>query len=242
MDIKQSLNNIARNHHSTIVRGGEKLYKKRYDYIYDTLKKYFVLDSALELGCGDGIMTKKICKDFREVTVVDGSEMFIEKLKKQLNFSNLYFINSLFEEFSPDEQFNTIFMSLILEHVNKPIGLLKRSKRWLAKNGRVLIVVPNANSLHRLIGVKMGMLVRKDELNEADHLVGHKRVYTSRILCRHVHNAGFRIIYKGGCMLKPLASRQMEDWPSELIDAFYAIGKDMPELCSKIYLVIEPNE
>jgi len=242
MNKRQFLNDIARKHHSITIEGCEKLYKKRYDYLYEMLKKYFVLGSALELGCGNGILTQRICKDFEKVTAVDGSKIFIEKLKKQLKISNLHLVNNLFEEFSPNEQFNTIFMTHILEHVDTPVKLLKRSKEWLATDGRVLIVVPNANSLHRLIGVKLGMLKQKNELSEVDQIVGHKRIYTLQLLSRHIQNAGFRIIYKGGCMLKILSTRQMENWSPELIDALYAVGKDMPKLCSKICIVIEANK
>ena len=239
MNKKQLLDNIAKEQYSVAIKGCEKLYKKRYDYLYEVLRKYFVLGSALELGCGNGIMTQKICRDFEKVTAVDGSQVFIDKLKNQLKTSNLRLVNSLFEEFSPNERFNTIFMTHILEHVDAPVNLLNRSKEWLAIGGRVLIVVPNANSLHRHIGVKLGMLKRKNELNEADRKVGHKRVYTLPLLSRHIQNAGFRIIHKGGCMLKILSTRQMENWSPELIDALYATGEDMPELCSKIYTVAE---
>jgi len=234
---KQFLEHVASQHHSAVVKGWEKLYEKKQSYLYEVLKRHFVLGSALELGCGDGTITRKMCEDFESVTVVEGSKVFIKEARERVKASNLRFVNTLFEEFTSSERFNTIFMAHILEHLDVPVKLLGRSKRWLATDGKVLIVVPNANSLHRLVGVKLGMLKRKDELDKGDRLVGHKRVYTPQLLWQHVRKAGFRIIYNGGCMLKPLSNRQMESWSSELIEAFFAVGEDMPELCSEIYAI-----
>lgn len=225
-------------YHNTIIKDWEKLYEKKREYLFSILKKHHVPGKALELGSADGIMTARLCKEFEKVTVVDGSDIFLSRIKETLKADNVELRCSLFEKFTTEERYNTIFMTHILEHLDNPVAVLKRSKQWLAENGHILIAVPNANSIHRHIGVKMGMLPENDALNEQDKILGHQRVYTPELLKQHIEEAGLKTKHFGGIMLKPISNRQMEkDWSEELIDAFFALGEDMPELCSEIYIV-----
>ncbi len=233
------LENSAQQYHTEIVKGWEKLYIKKRYFLYQAFKKYFQGKKVLELGCADGAMTQWLIHDFESVTVVDGSEVFIKEIREKINSPYVTFICSLFEEYSPTEKYDSILVSHILEHVDEPVLLLKRIKKWLASEGRCFISVPNADSLHRLIGVKMGMLTEKDSLNEQDLLLGHKRVYTPQLLKSHIASAGYHIIKYGGIMIKPVSNRQIEaEWSDELIDAFFKLGEDLPDLCSEIYAVI----
>lgn len=239
-DAKEFLDQSAANYHNKILQGWQNLYQKKREYLYQNLKKYIVPERALELGSADGIMTQKLCHDFKEVTVVDGSACFLQQVKEKVKVHNLHLAHSLFEDYATNDKFNTIFMTHILEHLDDPVAILRRSQQWLAIGGKVLIAVPNANSLHRLVGVKMGILPCKDALNEQDRLLGHQRVYTPELLKQHVREAGYKVNHFGGIMVKPISNRQIEQqWSDELIDAFFALGEDMPELCSEIYVVAE---
>lgn len=237
---RKFLDDSANRYHSTIVAGWERLYHKKREHLYRELRPFHVGREALELGSADGVMTAKLCRDFERLTVVDGSATFLEQIRKKVRAKNLVLEHSLFEEFEPRRAFDTIFMTHILEHLDDPVGLLRRGREWLAPSGRILIDVPNADSIHRLIGVKMGLLATKDSLNEQDLLLGHRRVYTPSLLEAHVREAGLKKVASAGIMIKPLSNRQIESqWSDALIDAFFALGKDFPEMCSEIYLVAE---
>ena len=67
-------------------------------------------------------------------------------------------------------------MTYILEHVEKPVALLSRAATWLAPGGRLLVDVPNGLSLHRMVGVKMGLLKEPCELNQRDLDLGHRHL------------------------------------------------------------------
>lgn len=71
-------------------------------------------------------------------------------------------------------------MERILEHVENLIELLTRAKGWLSADGKIFIGVLNGDSIHRLAGLKMGLLNDKCSLNDRDHQLGHRRVYTNR--------------------------------------------------------------
>lgn len=235
---RQFLEKSAAAYHGTILDGWENLYQRKRQKLFLALRPFHVPGQALELGSADGIMTEKILPDFETVTVVDGSERFLEQIRAKIVSKKLRLVHSLFEDFVPERKFTTIFMTHIIEHLDDPVGLLRRAREWLEPGGRILVAVPNAQSLHRYVGVRLGLLPRIDAFNEQDVILGHKRVYTPALLREHIAAAGLSLQKFGGLMVKPLSNRQIEkQWSEELIEAFFAISDDLPELCSEIYVV-----
>jgi hypothetical protein len=58
------------------------------------------------------------------------------------------------------------------------------------------------------------------------------------LLKEHLTGAGFSIAHETGVFLKFLANGQIEQWFSQdMIQAFYELGKDYPELCAEIMVV-----
>src|SRR4030042_3212109 len=89
---------------SDIIGGWEGLYAKKADFIYKKIKPFFVSGLALELGCGDGIITEKLCKDFKKVVSVDGSKFFLNQVRGRIKSENLILVHSLFEQYKPNER------------------------------------------------------------------------------------------------------------------------------------------
>jgi 2-polyprenyl-3-methyl-5-hydroxy-6-metoxy-1,4-benzoquinol methylase len=241
MNFEKDLEVTASNYHTKIHSGWENLYSKMRIELFNRFAKFFVGQNVLELGSGDGEMTRLIINHFNEMTVVDGSITMLKECQKRLSeYNNIIYVNSTFEDYVPEGKFDTIIMSHILEHVDYPVELLKKVNSWLAPNGRVILAVPNAGSLHRRAAVKMGLLEYCDSLNEQDLLLGHRRVYTNDSLKADCEDAGLKIIHSGGLMLKPLTNRQIEeDWSREMIEGFIKLGDDLPELAAEIYVVLE---
>lgn len=207
-------------------------------YCLDTLKDYFRGEFCLELGCAGGLWTKELVKHFKRVVAVDGDQEFVEKTRDRVESNNLEVIHSLFEEYNPNDKFDTIIMAHILEHVEDPILVLRRAEKWLGNGGVILISVPNANSIHRQAGVKMGLLNKTDQLNEVDRKIGHKRVYERKSLQEDIESAGLKNSKMGGVFLKSLTNAQIEEmFNEEMMNAFYELGKEYPEIAAEIYAV-----
>jgi len=118
------------------------------------------------------------------------------------------------------------------------VTILRATRDLLGPHGVAIVTVPNADSIHRQIGVAMGMLASTTELNEADHRIGHRRVYTREALTADVEASGLTIEHVGGVFLKPLSNAQIEhEWDEPLIQAFYEVGKLHPELCAELMVV-----
>jgi trans-aconitate methyltransferase len=232
------LQTTANAYQSKIIAGWEKLYREKRRRLYELLQAHFKPGRALELGTGDGESTSHIAGKFDELHVVDGSSRQLDAVRAR--FPNVRAHCSLFEAFEPQVRFSTIFMTHILEHLDEPQRLLVRAALWLEDDGRVMISVPNALSLHRLAGVKMGMLPSPYALNEQDVLLGHRRVYDKTSMLALIDSTPFEVVHFTGLMLKPLSNRQIErDWSPELIEAYFQLGFDFPELCSEIIFILE---
>lgn len=205
------------------------------NYRFEKLKKFFIGEKCLELGPAEGEMTKNIVNEFKSVTVVDAADDLLNKIP---NYNNLKKINSLFEEFNTEEKFDTIIIDHVLEHVDDPIWLLKMSSSLLSDNGRILIGVPNANSIHRLVAVKMNILNDQCDLNERDLTVGHRRVYTKETMQKDIFESGLKIIESGGIFFKPLSNSQIQkNWTNEMIEGFYKLGDDFQDFSAELYVI-----
>lgn len=208
-------------------------------YCYQAAKPFFYGKNCLELGPSSGYMTRLLVNDFDRVVAVEGAADLIEKID---HAPNLEKVCSLFQDFKTDEKFDTIIFNHVLEHIAEPIQLLKQIRTWLAPGGKFIVGVPNARSFHRMAAVKLGLLESIYSLNERDLQLGHERVYDMDMLKAHLTEAGFVISHETGVFLKFLANGQIEKWFSqEMIQAFYELGKDYPELCAEI-MVIASNE
>lgn len=207
-------------------------------YHYRTIRPYLRGPRGLELGPAEGQMTAFLLDDFESLTVVDGSARLLAQIAPA---RHLVRVHALFDQFKPDERFNSIVMNRILEHVDHPVRLLRRAKRWLAANGRIIVGVPNAFSFHRLVAVHMGLLRRPTQLNERDTRLGHRRVYSGSRLLDEVRAAGLRVVATGGVFFKPLSNQQIQDtWTEEMMDGFFELGKQFPEHAAEVYVVCRP--
>jgi trans-aconitate methyltransferase len=206
-------------------------------YRYQSLKPFFLGSKALELGPAEGEMTRLLLQDFEHLTVVDGSSLLLQQIPDSPNLTK---IHSLFETFEPKQRYHTVILEHILEHVEHPIQLLERAKIWGGGGSRILVGVPNANSIHRLVAEKMGLLQNRFALNERDIALGHRRVYSLDLLQEHILQAGLNIIALGGVFFKPLSNAQIQAyWTPEMIHGFYELGKDFPEYAAEIFVVCE---
>lgn len=127
-------------------------------------------------------------------------------------------------------------MGFILEHVDNPSEIINRFRKFLVPNGKLFIVVPNAEALNRRIGYLAGLLPDMEKLSAHDVLLGHKRYYTVESLTEEVRRAGLGIERMEGIYLKPFTTEQMTslNFNKNIIDALCQVGIDYPGFCCSI--------
>jgi len=193
----------------------------------------------LELGCANGVMTEIFADRFPEVTVVEGAESYAATAREILAGRGEVHC-CLFEEFVPTKPFDDIVLAGVLEHVADPVDLLSRAAGWLNRRGRLHLLVPHAHSLHRLAGVTLGLLSHPEAMHAGDRAMGHRRVYTWKLLEKQVLESGLQIKTRDGNFLKPLSNAQMEDLPEALLEDARLLGREFPELAAEIYALCVP--
>lgn len=193
-------------------------------------------DSALQLGLGNGALARQLAPHFQEFTVVEGSPAIVADFPQPPAHCRV--VTSYFEHFTPPTPVARIFGNHILEHVDDPVSILRRTRDWLAPEGRALFTVPNAGSLHRRIGVELGLLSTPNSLNAQDRRLGHRRVYTAAEFQADLETSGYIVEQLSGYMLKVVSNAQMKSWPRDLIDATYRTSLTLPtELCANLFAV-----
>lgn len=202
----------------------------------DTVGEHIHDARVLDLGCSTGVLSERLAMRARHLEVIDGSQHYIDLARDRLSlYKNVIYHCSLFEEFEPEGLFDHIVCSHVLEHVSDPRAILERLKLWLAPQGSLWIYVPNAFSLHRRIGVAMGLTKTIYDFSARDVRVGHRRVYDPASLSMEITGAGLRHGKLGGMMIKPFTNEMMEALDPALIEGLVRVGADLPEIASDIY-------
>ena len=206
---------------------------------YQAFAEFFVGSSCLEMGSAEGSGTQYLLDHFPEVVSVDGSRAAVDSLRRRFPTDRHTAVHGWFEDLDLGGRlFDTVVLAHVLEHVDDPLPVLARAREHLAPGGVLVIDVPNGNSLHRQVGVKLGMLSEVTQLNEADHSIGHQRVYVPETFRRDVESAGLTIQRFGGMFVKVLSNAQTEQvFSAEQLEALFAVGEDNPDVAAEMYIL-----
>lgn len=224
-----------------------------YGFDYDVLHPYMLRSfepflregSMLELGCFKGEFTKRLAAKFDDLTCVEASDEALVEARAKLG-SAVTFIHGRFEDVVLPRRYDNIVLTHVLEHLDDPVGLLRRvNEDWLAEGGRFFLVCPNANAPSRQIAVKMGLISHNAAVTPAEAEHGHRCTYSLDTLERDASQAGLRVLHRSGIFFKALANFQWDKLlktdivSPEYIEGCYMLGQQYPDLCASIFLLCE---
>ena len=201
----------------------------------EVMKPFIVGRNMLEMGCATGELSSLLIGSAARYDVVEGSAANIAAARRRVPKAR--FFHALWEEFEPVERYSDIVLNCALEHVEDPVAVLSRARTWLEPDGVIHVVVPNADSLHRMVGVEMNILGSRTSLSDSDVRIGHRRVYDLDLLLRDVRAAGLEPVHWQGVFLKVVSNRQMLGWDPALIHALHVVGQRFPANCAELYVV-----
>jgi 2-polyprenyl-3-methyl-5-hydroxy-6-metoxy-1,4-benzoquinol methylase len=136
----------------------------------------------LDVGCGNGGMMQRLAELGWQAEGVDFDPDAVQQARARGLPVRL---GALHHQAYPDEHFDAITMTHVVEHVPDPLALLRESHRILRPGGRLALVTPNADSLgHKLF---------RDAWRGLEP-PRHLHVFQRSALRTLVHRAGFAVL------------------------------------------------
>jgi 2-polyprenyl-3-methyl-5-hydroxy-6-metoxy-1,4-benzoquinol methylase len=214
-------------------------------FMIRAFEPFFVKGSVLELGSFKGDFTRRLLPYFDDVSCVEASSEALEEARAKLGGAAA-FVHSTFETAQLPRRYDNIVLTHVLEHLDDPVGLLRRiNQEWLSEQGRLFLVCPNANAASRQIAVKMGLISHNSAVTPAEREHGHRRTYALDTLERDAAAAGLKVRHRSGIFFKALANFQ---WDRLLetdiispayLEGCYMLGQQYPDLCASVFLLCE---
>jgi len=138
-------------------------------------------ERVLELGCGEGYYTKKMLEITPEVFATDISEKFLNKAKKYTEGRAEQYVCCPAEKLPfPDNYFDKVMMSEVIEHLLDWREGIKETRRVLKSGGSVVISTPNKLSYFNVL-CHIKILLRNEPL-DGDHIKEFSRRELVRLL------------------------------------------------------------
>jgi SAM-dependent methyltransferase len=194
-------------------RGSKSWLMKVVD-IFSFWDRYYTLnlsksDRILEIGFGEGKFLKELMSRKYNVAGVEQSEYARDKMKKILGSENVFGdIGKVLGKFE------VVVMYHVLEHIQEPKEYLKKIMRILTPGGRLIVRVPNIDSLearlagpnwyhldfpnHQILFGEVGLVKMFED-------VGYKDIKSRNYFGEYRQVLGYSILTKLGIKLsKPL--------------------------------------
>ena len=100
--------------------------------------------SAMEFGCGTGLISFNLYDKFKKITLIDSSKGMIDILNSKIN---KYKIDNMItnhldisNENSLDEKFDIIYNSMVLHHIHNTTAIINKFYQLLNNDGYLCIV------------------------------------------------------------------------------------------------------
>jgi ubiquinone biosynthesis O-methyltransferase len=118
---------------------------KRLDFIIAALKARLPEGAeVLDVGCGNGVISRSLGAQGFTVKGIDVSAKTIEKAKSLNKYPNVQFDVISAEQLVADgHRYHAVICSEVLEHLNDPGKLLYVLRQSLTDDGILIVTVPN---------------------------------------------------------------------------------------------------
>ncbi|MGO4293450.1 class I SAM-dependent methyltransferase [Chitinophaga sp. RAB17] len=154
---------------------------KRLNFITDSLKKN-IPDGGrvLDVGCGNGVISRHLGQFGYEVLGIDISEKTIAVANQRNTYSNVRFAAISAEELTAQgETYDAVICSEVLEHLDQPHLLLHTIHASLKDDGLLVVTVPNGNGPRELCVTRPMLKARNNpalwtSINKVKSVLGFK--------------------------------------------------------------------
>ena len=143
-----------------------KLNPVRLKYVRDQIDQHWQADecsrtplegkTALDVGCGAGLLTEPLSRLGAKVTGVDASPEVIAVAREHAATTGLHIDYRVADVAGLEGEFDLITAMEVIEHVAEPAVFVNALAKRLAPGGLLIMSTPNATSLSRLLMIVVG--------------------------------------------------------------------------------------
>jgi SAM-dependent methyltransferase len=156
--------------------------RKRVDFIAAVLQEGLAPNARiLDVGCGNGVISRHLGSLGFQVLGVDVSEKTIENARAATTLPNVQFQTKSAEELvASGERYDAVICSEVLEHLTDPGALLKVLYATLKEDGKLIVTVPNGQGPRELFVTRPVLHLRNGNsiwwrgLNRIKGMLGYK--------------------------------------------------------------------
>jgi len=151
--------------------------------------------SLIEVGCGQDSIFNHLDTSILG-TIVEPIESLTTSQDLGRRLPKIKVINSLFEDVQVGaiEPAEVVLLSSILHEVSDAMLLIKTSSSLLQSGGAIIVVVPNAWSIHRFVGERKKIIANLEEQSDTQRKMQQKQpVYSPESLTIFLDTCGFEI-------------------------------------------------
>ena len=207
-------------------------------------------NNILEIGCGLEPIFKYFT-DYSSMTVVEPSNLFYRnacQMKELHHNKNICIYNELFENISDKIKCNNydfIIISSLLHELPAPNDFLKEVYKLCSSSTIVHINVPNAESFHRILAVKSGIINDKFSKSETQVKMQQSCVYNLETLKRLIIANRFNIIDDGSYFVKLFTHHQMQMLldqqiiNEQILDGLFKMTEILPGWGAEIFVNVK---
>ncbi len=171
-------------------------------------------ETILDIGCGTGRISKHF--NDNDIHLVDISLKYLNEAKKNIPSAKIYHNKFLDIEF--EHCFDNIFAFNNIQEQEELEKFFSKAVSLLNKNGMLFVSYPNANSLHRIVGILNKHLKSIEEISNKSKNLGTVQMISSEIIENLSVKFNLEIVLKKGFCLKPYTNEIMEKLDIELLN------------------------
>jgi len=136
---------------------------KRLNFIIEILEKRLPTGAeVLDVGCGNGVISRSLGERGFTVKGIDVSEKAIARARELNKFPNVRFEVVSAEELVADgHHFHAVICSEVLEHLNDPGKLLNVLHQLLDVDGALIVTVPNGKGPREMLVTRPVIAMQK---------------------------------------------------------------------------------
>jgi len=152
---------------------------KRLNFIIKALRENISADAqVLDVGCGNGIISRSLGSHGFRVKGIDVSDKAIEKAKALNTLPNVEFEVLSAEKLVADGQkYHAVICSEVLEHLNEPEKLLTTLQQLLHESGILIVTVPNGQGPRELLVTRPMISLQKKQNFLWKFVLGVKKLF-----------------------------------------------------------------